>query len=47
MFLFAAFDNNKFILLSVFTKKTQKTPKREIEKAERLLKDYKRRNDVK
>ena len=41
--LFASWHNNKFIILSVFAKKTQKTPKREIEKAERLLKDYKER----
>ena len=43
--LFASWYNNKFILLSVFVKKTQKTPKLEIEKAKRLLKDYKERND--
>ena len=41
--LFASWCNNKFILLSVFMKKTQKTPKREIEKAKRLLEDYKKR----
>lgn len=40
--LFASFYNNKFILLSVFMKQTQKTPKREIEKAKRFLEDYKR-----
>ena len=38
---FASYQNNKFILLSVFIKKTQKTPKLEIEKAKRLLKNYK------
>ncbi len=43
--LFASWCNNKFILLSIFTKKTQKTPKREIEKAKRLLKDYADRSD--
>lgn len=43
--LFANFDNNKFILLSIFMKQTQKTPKKEIEKAKRLLKDYKRRSE--
>lgn len=40
--LFASLHNNKFILLSVFTKKTQKTPKKEIEKAKKNLKDYKK-----
>ena len=42
--LFASLNNNKFILLSIFIKKTQKTPKREIEKAKRLLRDYKERS---
>lgn len=41
--LFAYLDNNKFVLLTCFMKKTQKTPKQEIEKAKRLLKEYKRR----
>ena len=31
--LFTSWYNNKFILLSVFTKNTQKTPRKEIEKA--------------
>lgn len=43
--LFAYYANNKFLLLTYFMKETQKTPKREIEKAKRLLKDYKERND--
>ena len=38
--LFFGFDGNSFVLLSHFIKKTQKTPKREIEKAKRLMKDY-------
>ena len=38
--LFFAYDGKQFILLSHFIKKTQKTPKREIEKAESLLNDY-------
>lgn len=38
--LFFGFDGNRFILLSHFTKKTQKTPTREIDKAKRLMKDY-------
>ncbi len=43
--LFASWCNNKFILLSVFMKQTQKTPQREIEKAKKLLEDYKKRSD--
>ena len=42
--LFACWRNNKFVLLSVFMKQTRKTPKREIEKAKRLLEDYKKRS---
>ena len=38
--IFAYWRDNKFILLSHFVKKTQKTPAREIEKAERLLADF-------
>ena len=38
--MFAYWRDNKFILLSHFVKKTQKTPAREIEKAERLLADF-------
>lgn len=45
--LFASLYNNKFILLSIFMKQTQKTPKREIEKAKRLLDDYKERRNLK
>ena len=45
--LFASWCNNKFILLSIFMKQTQKTPKKEIEKAKKLLKDYKDRSDNK
>lgn len=43
--LFVYCENNTFILLSIFIKKTQKTPQREIEKAKRLLKDYKNRSE--
>lgn len=43
--LFACWNNNEFILISNFVKKTQKTPKKEIEKAKRLLKEYKERRD--
>ena len=42
---FAYIDNNKFILLSYFMKQTQKTPKKEIEKAKRLLENYKKRSE--
>ncbi len=39
--VFCFFDKGKLvILLNGFTKKTQKTPKREIEKALRLMNDY-------
>ena len=38
--LFASFNNNEFVLLSIFAKQTQKTPQREIEKAKRRLEDY-------
>ena len=44
--LFASWYNNRFILLNVFMKETQKTPQREIEKAKRLLEDYKKRSDI-
>lgn len=45
--LFAYFDNNKFILLSIFMKQTQKTPKSEIEKAIRNLENFKKRRNIK
>lgn len=37
--LFAAWINDSFVLLSHFVKKTQKTPKKEIERAKRLFND--------
>ncbi len=43
--LFASWCNNKFVLLSIFMKQTKKTPKREIEKAIKLLEDYKKRSE--
>ena len=43
--LFAYVEDNKFVLLSIFMKKTQKTPIREILKAKRLLKEYKERRN--
>ena len=41
--LFAAWTGKSFVLLHHFVKKTQKTPKREIETARRRLQDYKER----
>ena len=38
--LFFQCYKDKIILLSHFTKKTQKTPKKEIDKARRLMKDH-------
>lgn len=42
--LFFAWDGKSFILLSHFMKSTQKTPKSEIEKAKRLMKDFRERS---
>lgn len=39
-FLYAYVENDTFVILHHFVKKTQKTPKREIEKAKRNLQDY-------
>ena len=41
--LFVAWLDGSFVLLHHFVKKTQKTPRREIEKAKRALKDLKER----
>ena len=41
--LFAAWTGKSFVLLHHFVKKTQKTPKREIEIAKRRLQDFKER----
>lgn len=41
--LFAAWVENQFILLSHFTKKTQKTPRSEIDKAKKFFADFKER----
>lgn len=43
--LFAYYDNNKFVMLNIFFKQTQKTPNKEIEKAKRKLRDFKQRRD--
>lgn len=42
--LFAARNADSFILLHYFTKKTQKTPQKEIEHAKRNLADYRERS---
>ncbi len=41
--LFVSWNGNKFVLLHHFMKKTQKTPRREIEQAKRELADLKER----
>ncbi|MCL2078354.1 MAG: type II toxin-antitoxin system RelE/ParE family toxin [Oscillospiraceae bacterium] len=41
---FAGWNNDGFILLHYFIKKTQKTPKREIEQARRNLEDMRERS---
>ena len=38
--LYAYVENDTFVILHHFVKKTQKTPKKEIEKAKRNLQDY-------
>lgn len=42
---FFYWKDNKYVLLHYFIKKSQKTPKKEIEKAKSNLKDYLERND--
>ena len=44
---FVAWINGMFVLLHAFPKKTQKTPKREIEQAKRELKDFRERSEKK
>ena len=41
--LYAYYENDTFILLHHFKKKTRKTPKRELEKAVNNLQDYRER----
>jgi phage-related protein len=43
--LFAGWSEGRFVLLHPFVKKTQKTPKREIIKAKKELRDFIERND--
>lgn len=40
---FVVWYNNSFVILNYFIKKTQKTPRREIEKAKRLIKNIEER----
>ena len=42
--MYAAWDGKSFILLHHFKKKTQKTPEREIRKAQKNLADYRERS---
>lgn len=44
--LFAVLVDNRFVMLHVFMKKTQKTPVSEIERAERELEDFRRRYEA-
>ena len=43
--LFAGVIGNRFVLLHVFQKQTQKTPSREIERAKQELNDFLERNE--
>ena len=43
-FFFFFKQENRYVILNHFVKRTQKTPKREIEKAIRLMKDFNERN---
>ena len=43
--LFAYYDKDTFILLTIFMKTTRKTPQMEIDKAKRFLKDWSDRNE--
>ena len=47
-FLYAYYDNNRFIILHQFIKKTKKLPKRELEQAKRnlnLFREREKKND--
>jgi len=44
--LFAGWVDGAFVLLHSFVKKTQKTPKKEIEQAKRELEDFKAREGI-
>ena len=45
-FLFAYWNKSRFVILSHFVKKTSKTPRNEIEKAKKLLKELYSRSDL-
>lgn len=45
--LYFYYENNTFVLLHMFRKKTQETPRAEMEKAERECRDYKARKEGK
>lgn len=45
-FLYVYIRNRKFLVLHRFIKKTQKTPKKELERAKKKLKDYLERNEL-
>lgn len=44
-FLYAYIQNGKFLILHHFIKKTQKTPRKELERAKKKLRDYLERNE--
>lgn len=44
-FLYAYYQNNEFIILHYFVKKTKKTPKGELEVAKKRLQEFKERDD--
>lgn len=44
-YFFAGYVDGSFVLLHQFMKKTQKTPRREIEQAKLELQDFKERGD--
>ena len=41
--LYAGWSGHRYVLLHVFAKKTQKTPRRELERAKRELEDFEKR----
>lgn len=43
--IFAHITNSTFLLLTCFMKETQKTPKREIDRAKKLLAEYMKKED--
>lgn len=44
-FLYAYYENNKYLILHHFVKKSNKTPKRELEKAKNKLRNYRERKE--